>query len=333
MKKINRNWLIAGISIVVVYIALLIVGTFYDLQISHALVQMESGNYYSTSFFGRLFETIGETPICLTCAFAGVIIFHNMHRRQKNVITIGLKILGLLVAFGMLTYMVYKLFKYTSQHFDFEHKLGTAVDFIAYVVLGGCFAGALAYFTRKLPSAFLNKMLVWAFIVLFTALTTHLVTSLLKSLACRPRYRAMFMLSDFSYYRKWFEFGSMPEITDDMVMLYGAKSDWFKSFPSGHSSSCAIVVALTGIPALFTKTNNAKYKALFAVIAGLIAGLIMFSRIIVGAHFLTDVITGAFITCVVYAVFTLVFKAVANKLNIKPLEERSKPQLIEVPIE
>ncbi len=330
MKNIDKKAILIPASLILVLIALMIVGTFFDLQISNALVDLKAGNYYTTNLFGRFFETIGETPIYLITAFSSAVIFHNFKRRGKSFVNIFFCVLSTLVSVGMLYYMSYKLFKYISIHFGFNHLLGGIGNTIAYGLLGAGFTFLLFYLTRKLPSSFLNKLLAWAFVVWGTALISQVITHNLKSLAARPRFRAMHVLGDFDLYRKWFEFQfEIPKLNEDWVNLLGASSDWFKSFPSGHTSAGALIITLTAIPSLFEKLNNKKTKILTFVCVSLFVASVMLSRIVVGAHFLTDVTFGCFTTIVSYYLAKLIVKIILSKITVSDLKEREKPCLIE----
>ena len=329
MKKINFKQLIVPACFFVAILTLLIVGTFYDFQISKALVDLPEGGYISNNVFGKFFEIIGEMPIYWITTFASAIIFHNFKRRGKGVANIVLCVLSLIVSVGLAYYMSYKLFKYFSQHFDFIQLSGGIGDKIAYAVLGVCYTALLFYLTRKLPSSFLNKMLIWAFIVWLTTLFSQVGTNLLKALAGRPRYRAMFVSGRFDLYRKWFEFQDAPAITEEWKLFYGATSDWFRSFPSGHTSAAATIIPLVLIPALFEKTNNIKSKIITCAVVTLYIALVMLSRIVVGAHFLTDVTVGCLLTFVSFLVSKLITKIVFSKVVIADLKERAKPCLIE----
>jgi len=329
MKDIIKKNMLPFVCLIVLLI-LLIVGTFLDLQISQKLVALKEGNYYTHNLFGIIFEIIGEMPIYLITAFASALIFHNFKRREKSVINIVMQVVAVLISVALLFYMNYKLFKYLAIHLDFTDFIGGIGDTIAYALLGACMTFLLFYLTQRLPSSFLNKMIVWAFIVLGTALISQVLTHLLKALAGRPRYRAMFMMDDFTVYRKWFQFQwGIPEIEADLVTLYNAGSDWFKSFPSGHTSAGTMVITLILIPSLFEKTNTLAKKVITVVVVIAYVLAVMFSRILVGAHFLTDATFGALITLVSTCLSIFIVNKIMKKITISDLVERTKPCLIE----
>ena len=329
MKELIKKNLLPFVCLIVLLV-LLIIGSIWDLQISQKLVALNEGNYYTHNIFGIIFETIGEMPIYLITAFASALIFHNFKRRKKSWFNLAVQIFAVLVSVALLFYMNYKLFKYLAIHLDFTEFIGETSDTIAYFLLGACMTFLLFYLTQRLPSSFLNKMLIWALIVWGTAFISQVLTHLLKAVAARPRYRAMFMMDDFTIYRRWFQFQwGIPEIEEDLVALYNASSDWFKSFPSGHTSAGTMVITLTLIPSLFTKTNTftKKFITVFVVIAYVLA--VMFSRILVGAHFLTDVTFGALITLGSTCLSVFIVKKVMKKITVTDLIERTKPCLIE----
>ena len=71
---------------------------------------------------------------------------------------------------------------------------------------------------------------------------------------------------------------------------YHSDSDAFRSFPSGHTSAAGLSIALVLLPDLFEKLK--KYKVWFYVAPITYTLLVALSRIIVKAHFLSDVLAG-----------------------------------------
>ena len=328
MKKVKiKNLVYCGV-LFLVFISLMLIGSFYDLQISNAVVSLPDNSILSRNFFGVFFEIIGEMPFYLIVATAAALIFNNFNRRKECKYSLIVKIMMVLVSVGMIFYMNYKLFKYLSQHFNFDHLLGNATDYVAYFLLGVCLTAVIFYLTSKLSSTFLNKTIQWCIVILGTALLSQVLTHTVKGLAGRPRYRAMHMLHDFSLYKNWYEF-SESKLTEDMVAMYGATSSWFKSFPSGHTSAASLVVVLTAIPSIFERLNNKKFKILFHVIPFAYIFCVAFSRIVVGAHFLTDVTVGGFLTIASYYIIAFLCEKVFTKVKIQPLNENRLPKIVE----
>lgn len=107
-----------------------------------------------------------------------------------------------------------------------------------------------------------------------------------------PLTKAMSKTTDFSAFTPWYKIG------DDMGIY-----DRADSFPSGHTTnSCAIFLSY-----LFCITfNKLKKLAPFAFIfSALYVIAVGFSRMLTGAHYLTDVVGAAMIA---YALFLIVYK-------------------------
>ena len=74
--------------------------------------------------------------------------------------------------------------------------------------------------------------------------------------------------------------------------------DSCKSFPSGHTFSAAVIYSLLCLPSLFDKLNKPWIKALFYVGTIGYTAFVAISRILVGAHYMSDVLMGGTIAFV-----------------------------------
>ena len=84
-------------------------------------------------------------------------------------------------------------------------------------------------------------------------------------------------------------------------MVWKLPSDDFKSFPSGHSGAGMILAMSLPLMTYFFPKLKGKNTILFYV--GVAYGLLMmFSRLLVGAHYLTDTCMGSLIVMVVFYV-------------------------------
>ena len=89
----------------------------------------------------------------------------------------------------------------------------------------------------------------------------------------------------------------------------GLTSEEFKSFPSGHAGGSALTLMFAMLVPYFVKgQEKIQLPMFYAGFAWLL--LVAFARIRVGAHFLSDVSMGAFLTiamticaneCIIYA--------------------------------
>lgn len=101
--------------------------------------------------------------------------------------------------------------------------------------------------------------------------------NVIKQFWGRERYRHMVLNNDYSGFSKWY----IPQSI--------ASGDEFKSFPSGHSANASIIMLL----ALYPYINEKKTKVF--ILAASFKTMVQFSRIMQGAHFLSDVTMGVII--------------------------------------
>ena len=71
----------------------------------------------------------------------------------------------------------------------------------------------------------------------------------------------------------------------------GVIKDGFKSFASGHTAHAAIGLMLAGLPAAAFKEKPSRRRVIFWA-AVVVAAFVAFGRIVIGAHFLSDVSCG-----------------------------------------
>jgi lipid A 4'-phosphatase len=162
-------------------------------------------------------------------------------------------------------------------------KIGDSVwvflfSFLVYVL---CY-----FFKNKLIKNYrdiYNKVRLGSLFLFTAILVTGLITQIIKHVVGRPR-------PNHSLMQKSFEF--------DFFNLNSA----FHSFPSGHTSTIFVVALFLSI-----FTPKIKYYYLF------FASLIAFSRVVVSAHFFTDLLGGVVVAFIGFKITLVIF----NKLKIK----------------
>ena len=163
-----------------------------------------------------------------------------------------------------------------------------------------CALGLLA--TKNFTDEQIERLCSVAIATLAFLIVSTVVLHVIKKPVGRIRYRAMnaaeadpALAADygFSHFAKWFEWNGQWITKDQMLTMFGT-TDALKSFPSGHTNAAGASYFLPMLnDALGIK--NKGVRALFWICPVVITGLTAVSRIIVGAHFFSDVLVGG--TC------------------------------------
>jgi len=156
---------------------------------------------------------------------------------------------------------------------------------------------------RKRKDALLSKHLI---LVLSAMTVSFLLYELVKIGLPRPRYRLLAKGYEGIDFHRWFD---PIKNKAELIAKYGINKDDFKSFPSGHTSNS--IMNITLFPALGLVYPKLKEKSMLMLVLGLCVGIaVLFSRMILGAHFLSDVSCGGFTASVVSAVYYRLYKKI-----------------------
>ncbi len=276
MKPVSKRnvWLCVGIVA-----ALMVLFAFVDLPISMAIFNIESP-------FGIFFAAFGESPMGLVGAFAcaAMIATRNRQVKWKDIVdTVIFGLLGLLMA-SVLALMAPRYMPNLS--------------FPVLLVIGLAYFALCLYICNRIAKSHPLELRRAAVISLFTLLAAPLVINIIKQFWGRPRMRIM--TDPVSEFKPWY----IPQGL--------AANDEYKSFPSGHSADAAIVFCITLLPTFLPKLKGKEWALYgFSIVW---TGLVMLSRIIVGAHFASDVMMGASLSV---GCFFLIKNWVANYFEKK----------------
>lgn len=162
------------------------------------------------------------------------------------------------------------------------------------------------HFAKKTDDKLLVKVLI---ILLVLLLLEFAGMRVLKQIFNRPRFRTVFLGYDGIGFVPW----HMPfEGAAEYAELYGLNGDEFSSFPSGHSIlSISSMYILPSLSWIFPKLKN---KQIPLMLCGFLFGIvIMFTRMILGAHYLSDVSMGGMIGTAVSLAFAIIQLRIAAK--------------------
>ena len=135
---------------------------------------------------------------------------------------------------------------------------------------------------------------------------------ILKSNFPRPRYRLVVQGYENIGFRPWYmPLGDTTKFIKDM----GIDKGEFRSFPSGHSilSMCMVMI----LQSLTWFSEKLKDKRIILAVSGAaFSMIIIFTRLILGAHYLTEVSAGA----IIVSFLTIIYTLIQNKLESSSIE-------------
>ena len=246
----------------------LLTGTFLDYQISSAL-------FNPSSLFGRFVEAAGELPFELTASVAGIMLVRAARPDSKA--SKWLAVLGILVNVGLAGYEVLG-----SLHVG--GKLVAAQLVLTFVL---AIAGNVVAY-RATHDAAPQELKRWALMVLVVWVIQAIILNVIvKPLWSRPRMRVIESTQGLEF-QPWWVIGNPDKWN---YIAAGVIKDGFKSFASGHTAHAAIGMMLAGLPAAAFKQEPSRRRVVFWAAAA-VAALVAFGRIVIGAHFLSDVSCG-----------------------------------------
>ena len=281
-----------------ILLTLTAVGSFYDYEISSNLYM---GELPSENIFGIIFAFIGVIPTFVGWSFLGASLIcfsrKDILSDKKRGLIIALSILLFILSFFYFCNTLFLVNENAfSVHFAIAYSIGVVVIFL--------FAWLGYTLTKPINDiAVLKKVL---FLTLVSLLTMALIMAT-KGIMDRPRFRFVYESKKTEFFRSWWESGK--DIKKDYAKSFG---DEFSSFPSGHSAYSMFAIFIFPLLAdLIPKLKNHRLSLFVTGFAWW--GLTAFSRITVGAHYLSDVCIAALVTISVYATASLVRKKLSSR--------------------
>lgn len=273
MKKIRP--LIIITAVLALILVVFSMGTL-DYDLSRAIINKHS-------LFGEFFNLFGELPATLGMTM-GVFIIYAARKREK----LGWNILTHVLSLPFfLLFLWFSLFAPVRYVFEFNPDgvpalAGTLVT-IAAVLL---FALAIWWANFKADVEKVRKFKKVGIFFIVVIVAEMVLVNVVKILWARPRMRSMESFDQFKY---WYQI-SGPNTGEE-----------FKSFPSGHTANGFAMILWS----LFFPPGSKRNKFVaFALVWGVCVAL---SRVILGAHFLTDVTMGGYITLLLFYVLKPLF--------------------------
>ena len=260
-KKLNPIFFI----LLVLWLFAVAAASVYDLDISLAVAN-------ESSLFGRVLEIAGEPPAILFTSFNFALISAYLFKIASRRI---LAVLAEIVTVGTSVFTFTKIEGYLVDYGIITDEIGFT---LAAVIISATVSALFIAITLKLPTESLERYFDTACRCAIVGVATFVIIWLFKLAWGRVRFR---------------QGGSDPDVFTPWYLPQGFTG--YYSFPSGHTANATVILTVT-LYFKFMSERAKKFKPLIMTVLGAWLAAVAFSRVLIGAHFLSDVLFGAAIT-------------------------------------
>ena len=283
MKK--RYHLLIIIGILLIGFAL---GSFFDLQIDKAL-------WSENNPFGLIMASFGVYPCYAGLAFVGGGLMSTTIKRKE------LPLWGKLICFFLSGLAIVMAIYLCGGEWPSVNGYNVPqLEWLSFLIAGVVFAGV--YCAGYLVCRKGDVKQLWAMLLVMVVIFTMSLLPagfVIKLIIHRPRYRYLVRTGVLPFYNWWENCANYKDYIGGHIDGFPITKEDFKSFPSGHSGTGMIMAMFLSYAPIFFKKLKGKETIMFYV--GVLWGLtMMFSRMLVGAHYLTDTCMGSLIVMVVF---------------------------------
>ena len=258
---------------------LFVLGGIFDMKLSDALFQPDN-------VMAKVFESVGTFPPFVIVAATFAMLFFSLDEKKRALFFKRLICVGAVTA----SYLVFGFFASETYLESFVYRLLVAIGAAAVLTPLTFLALRKVGEDKKKP---LLLLLIFGSVV--CVISTLLAANVLKFIWSRPRYYEMASAGSFAAFTPWYKINGFTSSLKNLFTSHG-----MHSFPSSHVCAatnlfifCAIVDVLPG---------DAGRERRIAFISALYVFIMAYSRIVIGAHFLSDVTGGFFLGFLTYAV-------------------------------
>lgn len=249
----KKSFYLTGIGLV----SFLLIGTFFDLQIDQFVFIKNNG-------FSYFFEHLAPVIFATTLMIGAALIFWTLSFKTAK---------KLLWIFNGIIYVLGTLLG-IFLCYNYIHLWG-----LVYGLLAATF---IALQVRKIPDTLARNYRLAGVAILITGFCSMITVESIKPIVGRVRFRSM--QENFDLFTRWYQ------VNGDKYLSAVPLKEEIKSFPSGHSQWAGTTISLSLLAMVNPKWQD-KEKLIYWITIGY-AAVLMLSRMMQGAHFLSDVTIG-----------------------------------------
>lgn len=236
----------------------LIAAAFCDLELDKFLNNPDD-------IFSIWFRNTGEIPGRLICPVAGTVLFYTYRNKFEQ-------IAGFLITIGGAAYFGYYIGKY---FFLEDNRMLFSIIYGIGFGITALMIGSLIKIPEKYRDI-LRKTAIIGIVVMFVQIA---LIEAMKYLWGRVRFRDLLAEGNFDKFTPWYH----PN---------GINGN--KSFPSGHTAGAGMSYLMMFLPCMSKKWE--KRKQLCFWIPFIYTSVVAFTRLVMGAHYLSDVAMGGIVS-------------------------------------
>ena len=246
---------------------LMLIGSVWDFPISQMLYSPENP-------IGKFLAAFGEYPMGLALAAAGAMLLYARNREKKFIGILQIVLGALLILSAIST---------LAQVPAIQASISIVITTLLSVVLVGLTVWGTLCLCKGADRRTVMRVAIVFVLFVFAEM---IIVNVIKIPWGRARMRLVAVDSR-AYFMPWWQPGK--ELKDALVAA-GVKAEEFKSFPSGHTANASSLMLLCLLPTICSKLES-KRTLLFLIGVGW-ACIVAVSRIVMGAHYLTDTTIG-----------------------------------------
>lgn len=260
----------------VIWLAALIFAGFFDLKISLTVADPMSP-------FGRFLELAGEPPAILFTSFNfSLVAVCLLKRSQTSYRTLILAAISIICMVGTAYYTVNATFEYIRV---WRSELGLGyigggIELLLIFCITALISAALLWLSFRLKRGRLEAFYSAAVHCILAAVLTFVIIWAFKLLWGRVRFRQLEELSQFTHF-----------------FIPNGFTGYF-SFPSGHTANATVILTIIYYFGAFPEKFK-RAKPLICTLLAVWTITVALSRVLVGAHYLSDVLCGGAITALI----------------------------------